>query len=69
MGEKVEIAVDEVRRVFELIEQIQQFLHQPMNYKDIQSFAKLCYPELHEVYYEVVWNWLPEHVKAFYEER
>lgn len=31
MGDKVEIDLDEIRRVFELIEQVHDFLHQPLN--------------------------------------
>jgi hypothetical protein len=69
MGDKVEIDLDEIRRVFELIEQVHDFLHQPLNYGDIHSFATRCYPEVHEAYYQVIWNWLPAHVKADYEER
>jgi hypothetical protein len=69
MGDKVEIDIDEIRRVFEIIEQIHDFIHQPLNYSDIESFAMHCYPELHEVYYKVVWNWLPTDVQKFYKQR
>ena len=71
MGEKIEIDLDEVRKVFELIEQLQGFLHQPMNFhsQNVHKFATRIYPELHEVYYETVWNWLPPEVQKFYEER
>jgi hypothetical protein len=55
--------------VFELIERVHEFLHQPQNFGEVESFAAQCYPELHGVYYDVVWNWLPQDVKSFYENR
>jgi hypothetical protein len=69
MSDKVEVAVDEIKRVFELIERVHEFLHQPQNFGEVESFAAQCYPELHGVYYDVVWNWLPQDVKSFYENR
>jgi hypothetical protein len=71
MGAKIEIDLDEVRKVFELIEQLQSFLHQPMNFHDhnVHRFVAQIYPDLHEVYCDAAWNWLSPEVQKFYEER
>jgi hypothetical protein len=69
MAEKVLVDVDEIKRVFEAIEKIHDFLHQPLNHVDIESFAKRNYPEINDVYYNVVWSWLPSDTKKLYRER
>jgi len=41
-------------------------MHQPMHYKDpeyVEAFAINNYPELKDLYYDIVWNWLPEEVR------
>ncbi|KMN35607.1 MULTISPECIES: hypothetical protein [Chromobacterium] len=52
----------DVLRVYALLENIQQLFHQPDNYtmENFQRFGEENYPEIHQLYYEVVWNWLSE---------
>lgn len=66
MGKKIDVSVDEVERVFELLEKINSVFHQPMKYEDVEymkNFAQNNYKEIHDLYYNVVWQWLPEDKK------
>ena len=63
---KVEIDVEEVKRVFRLLEDLHDLVHQPLNYRDtnqVEIFADRHYLEVKDLYYKVVWNWLPEEVQ------
>lgn len=69
---KIEITLAEAREVFDLLERLNCFFHQPSNYdnlEDIEKFADESYPQIHRLYYDVVWNWLPEEVQKEVEER
>ncbi|GAA0340480.1 hypothetical protein GCM10009092_01220 [Bowmanella denitrificans] len=66
MENKVLIDLQEVKRVYELLEVIHDFFHQPEKYQDferLENFIKQNYPELRDVYYDVVWSWLPKKVQ------
>lgn len=69
MISKVEVDVEEIKRVYLLIEKFNEFLHQPANFSKVDSFAKDIYPELREVYYRVMWEWLPNDLKDEIEDR
>ena len=69
MSREVTIKLEEMRRVYDLIEKIHYFFHQPMHYSDVEKFAAEHYPEMKEVYYKIVFKWLPEDVKAEVMER
>ena len=69
MSRGVTIKLEEVRRVYDLIAKIHYFFHQPLHYPDVEKFATEHYPEMKEVYYQVVWDWLPEDVQADVMER
>lgn len=67
MDQKVDVSVDEVKRVFNLLEKVNSLFHQPMKYEDpelVKAFAEGNYKEISDLYYNVVWEWLPESVKA-----
>ena len=67
MSQKIDVSVDEVRRVFDLLDKVNSLFHQPMKYEDsgvVKTFAEANYKEINELYYNVVWEWLPETVKA-----
>ncbi len=69
---KVEVDLEEVIRVFNLIEKMQAFMHQTEKYNDLntrESFMRDYYPEVHSLYYDIVWDWLPEEKKKEIEER
>jgi hypothetical protein len=67
MGQKIDVSIDEVRRVFDLLEKVNSLFHQPMKYEDselVKAFAETNYKEINDLYYNVVWEWLPEAVKT-----
>ncbi len=67
MTTKLQIPLDEVIRVFRFLEKAHNLMHQPMAYRDfrqIEDFVEANYPEVRELYYRVVWNWLPEQVRT-----
>jgi hypothetical protein len=69
---KIEVQLDEVKEIFLLLEELQRFLHQPMNYQskeDFEKFVHNIYPDVHKSYYETVWNWLPQDIQSELEER
>ena len=60
------ISPAEVRRVYELLEKLQELFHQPLYYEDpgrVRKFAEANYGEIRELYYNVVWEWLPEDLR------
>lgn len=46
MAKKITIDLDEALRVFYLVEEMQSFFHQPMNFPNVETFAKKNYPEI-----------------------
>jgi hypothetical protein len=67
MGQKIDVSIDEVRRVFDLLEKVNSLFHQPMKYENselVKAFAETNYKEINDLYYNVVWEWLPEAVKT-----
>lgn len=67
MARSVEVPVEEVLRVFRFLEKAQSLLHQPLRYRDpveVERFAVENYDELKDLYYRVVWDWLPEDCRA-----
>jgi hypothetical protein len=71
MATQVHVPIDEVVRVFRFLEKLHELMHQPLAYQNAQqvkAFIDVNYPELKELYYNVVWNWLPEQVKSHIEE-
>lgn len=57
---------EELRKLYLVLEKLNDFFHQPDNYSEVekvQQFAKDIYPELHEMYYGVVWQMLPDDLK------
>lgn len=63
MNNKIEVSTEEVKKVYLLLEDLNDFFHQKENYSDIEKFADQNYKRIHECYYEVIWNWLPKDVK------
>lgn len=63
MGRKIEIDLKDILRIYKLLEEINDFFHQPMNFKDVDKFAQENYKEISAIYYDVIWNWLPEDIK------
>jgi hypothetical protein len=63
---RIEITLDEAKRVFRFLEKMHHLLHQPLYYRDpktVERFASDNYVEAKELYYKVVWDWLPDDVR------
>lgn len=63
MPRKIEMTEETAWRIYRLIEEMHDFLHQPMNYETLEDLnrwlEKGTYKELHDVYYKVVGPWFP----------
>lgn len=75
MNRTVEVSLDEVLRVFRTLEKLQQFFHQPLHYPDIGAVEEFlgnrnsgAFKDINDLYYGVVWNWLPADVQREIEE-
>ncbi|CAM4126205.1 hypothetical protein FLBR109950_16065 [Flavobacterium branchiophilum] len=56
----------ELIRLYRLLENLNTFFHQPMNFNDkdvVMDFAKKNYPEIKDFYYNIVWELLTEEFK------
>jgi hypothetical protein len=45
---------------------VNSLFHQPLHYEDpqvVERFAQDNYPEISELYYKIVWKWLPPDVQ------
>lgn len=63
MTQKIEIDLAEAEQVFRFLEKANHLFHQPTYYKDpqmVEAFAKGNYPEIHKLYYDLVWSWFPK---------
>jgi len=73
MERKIEINLDEALQAFLLTEELVKLLHQPGNYNSVslEDFAikQNGYKRLADLYYNVLWNWLPDDVKQSLEDR
>ena len=66
MNKEIVFSIDEVLRVFKLLENANDLFHQPMKYEDIEmvkKFANDNYSKIHELYYETLWNKLPKEIQ------
>lgn len=66
MTKNIEVKLDEVKRVYNMIEQVHDLLHQPEKYRNtdvIDSFVQENYGELRDLYYDIIWDWLPQDVQ------
>ena len=57
---------EEQIRLYRLMEKLNWFFHQEMNYMDRATAVKTareCYPEIRDFTYDIVWNDLPKEVQ------
>lgn len=64
MNDKIVVSGEDAWRIYELFEEMNDFLHQPAHYARIEDFhewleRKKLYPELHDVFYAIVATWFP----------
>jgi hypothetical protein len=67
MTTQIQIPLDEAVRVFRFLEKVHELMHQPLAYQSahqVERFVEANYPEVRELYYGVVWSWLPEKVQV-----
>ena len=71
--EKIEVRLNEVREVFEFLEELHDFMHQPENFLNTEQITQFIesgnYQKLKHVYYHVVWDWLPTAIQKEYENK
>lgn len=66
MSKDTKITATDIRRVYDLLEKIQDLFHQPLYYQHgarVTRFAEVNYDEIRDLYYNVVWEWLSEEVR------
>ena len=57
---------EEQIRLYRLMEKLNWFFHQEMNYLDgdiAEQTAQECYPEIWEFTYDILWNDLPKEMQ------
>ena len=69
MPDTVKVKLDEIKQVYELVERMNEFFHDPFNFPNVEKFAVEIYPHIHKAYYHAIWDWLPPEAHRFYEER
>lgn len=72
MSKTVEVNVYELKRVFLLMEEVNDLFHQESKFKDseiVEKFANAHYSEIRELYYDVLWDMLPADVQEEIEDR
>ena len=72
MEDKTQIKTQDLLRIYKLLEEVNDLFHQPLKYKNaeaVEKFAESHYPEIRDLYYEVVWNYLPPKIQQNLEER
>ena len=58
--------------MFLFLEDLNAFFHQPMHYEElgqVEQYIDEMYPNLHRMFYDVIWNWLPPDVQKEIEDR
>jgi predicted type IV restriction endonuclease len=69
MKKNLSIPTEQVLRLYILLEELNRFLHQPSNFERPEAVREWLdnnkiYPELRDVFYKMVWEWLPKSIKA-----
>ncbi|QTA84327.1 hypothetical protein [Desulfonema magnum] len=63
---RIKFETEEIIRVYRLLEALNDFFHQPLNFEDkdaVMRFAQKNYPEIRELYYDTIWERLPEDIR------
>lgn len=72
MSKKIEVELDEVKQLYSCLEELNEFFHQPANYRDRERLEKFLsnggYEKIRTLYYDIVWQWLPDEVQREIEE-
>lgn len=67
---KIEVEESEVMELFQLMEKLNHFFHQPVHFESkqlVEEFAESVYPDIQKAYYETTWNWLPQKERENFE--
>lgn len=69
----VSISLEELRELYSLLVDYQQFFHQPLHFGEQEEVVKFlrdgAYARLHQAVYDTVWDWLPRDVQSEISER
>jgi hypothetical protein len=61
------VQLDEVKRLFLLLEEFNDFFHSPSHYRNQDEVIRFveggAYDRIQEAYYRIVWKWLPPDVQ------
>lgn len=64
---KITVDLDEVLEIYKLLEDLNEFFHEPSNYektsKILEFMEKGSYEKIRHAYYDIVSNWLPKDVQ------
>ena len=66
MNPSIKLSGNELKQLYEFMEEANELFHQPLNYKDskiVEAFATKNYPIIRKFYYEVLWDKLPQEEK------
>ena len=63
MSKKIEVELNEIIRTYRMMEKLNNFFHQSMNFVNTNEFAEKNYEEIRTVFYKVIWNWIPPEVQ------
>lgn len=63
MSDEITVKLEDVKALFEFLERLNAIYHSEEKLRDEDLTEKFWlhggYTDLHRLYYEVVWNWLP----------
>ena len=60
---KLEVEEQDLKDLFYLMEEINDFFHNELNYNDVHKFGEKHYKQISHSFYKVLWEWLPEDEK------
>lgn len=66
MEDTIKMKSDDLLRLYNVMEEIHDLLHQPLKYRDVQKmddFVKGHYSDIKDLYYNVLWDYLPDDVR------
>lgn len=63
MDREIKIRLDEIKKVYLLLEDLNDFFHQEKNYSNVKEFADQNYERIHDCYYKTVWEWFPKDIQ------
>ncbi|WP_323756666.1 hypothetical protein [Roseivirga sp.] len=60
---KLEVEEKDLKDLFYLMQEINDFFHNEINYEDVHKFGRKHYKQINHCFYRVLWEWLLEDEK------